>query len=150
MNDRIISNVINEKLTGEAQKNALDFIDYLGSDVSLIDKEWCWEVIYKDEKVFFLRIGGFQDEPNWLAWSADDYSNIDIDEKYKTIAWNNLCTCGKCGGQCAPGRRAVIFGKEFENCCTSAIMFINPDGDNLDCLKKLADIRKHRILGPAE
>jgi len=140
-----IEDFINEKLTGETQRNALDFIGYLGADVSLEDMDWCWDVKYKGESVFFFRIGGFQDEPNWLAWSADDYSNVEIDEKFKKISWENICTCGNCGSDCAPGRRAMIFGKEFENCCTSSLMFINPNGESLECLKKLVDIRKNSI-----
>ena len=124
------------------RENALDFINYLNKDLSFEDEDWCWNAKFKNEIVFFFRIGGFQDEPNWLAWSADDYSNAEIDEKFKKIAWENICTCGNCGGDCTPGRRAVIFGKEFDKCCTSSLMFINPNGESLECLKKLIDIRK--------
>ena len=146
MSARNIYDVINEKLSGEKHTNALDFINYLGSDVLLEDKDWCWYVTYNGERLFHIRIGGFQDEPNWLAWSADDYSNAEIDEKFKKIAWENICTCGNCGGDCTPGRRAIIFGKEFEKCCTSSLMFINPNEEGLECLKKLIDIKKSYIL----
>ena len=147
MSERKIENMICEKLPKEAQKNALDFIKYLGEDALLEDEDWCWKAKYKGETVFHVRIGGFQDEPNWLAWSATavDYSDTEIDEQTKKIAWENICTCGKCGDDCAPGRHAVIFGKTFENCCTSSLMFINPQGDSLECLKKLIDIRKSDI-----
>jgi len=148
MSARKIENMIREMLPAEAQKNALDIINYLGKDVLLEDEDWCWIAKYKDETVFHFRIGGFQDEPNWLAWSASafDYSETEIDEKFKEIAWKNICTCGSCGSECAPGRRAVIFGKIFENCCTSSLMLINPNGDGLECLKKLIDIRKADII----
>jgi hypothetical protein len=145
MSARKIEDMIHEILTGETQKNALELFNYLGEDVPLVDKDWCWEAKYKGEDIFYFRIGGFQDEPNWLAWSADDYSDSEIDERFKKIAWENICTCGNCGSDCAPGRRAVILGKTFENCCTSSLMFINPAGDSLECLKKLIDIRKSGI-----
>ncbi|MCL2388253.1 MAG: hypothetical protein FWC89_12020 [Defluviitaleaceae bacterium] len=148
MSARKIEDMIYEKLTGDVQENALVLINYLGENVSLEDKDWCWEAKYKGEMVFHFRIGGFHNEPNWLAWSATavDYSESEIDEQSKGIAWENICTCGNCGSDCAPGRRAVIFGKTFENCCTSSLMFINPSGDSLECLKKLIDIRKNDIL----
>jgi len=143
-----IKDAIYENLTNKAQKSAFDFINYFSEDMLFEDEGWCWKVKYKDETVIHFRIGGFQNEPNWLAWSATafDYSDTEIDEQYKKIAWENICTCGKCGSDCAPGRRAVIFGKTFENCCTSSLMFINPNGDGLECLKKLIDIRKADII----
>ena len=148
MSERKIEDMIHAKLTGEIQKNASDIINYLSEDVSLEDKDWCWEAKCKGETVFHFRIGGFQNEPNWLAWSATafDYSDTEIDAQSQKIAWENISTCGNCGSDCAPGRRAVIFGKTFENCCTSSLMFINPNGDGLECLKKLIDIRKNYIL----
>ena len=151
MATRKIEDMIHAKLSDEVQKNALEFINYLAEDVSLEDEDWCWKAKYKGETVFHFRIGGFQDEPNWLAWSAIavDYSDTEIDEQSQKIAWENICTCGNCGSDCAPGRRAIIFGKEFENCCTSSLMFINPNGDSLECLKKLIDIRKSNLLSSA-
>jgi hypothetical protein len=148
MSARKIEDMIHEKLQDEAQKNALEFINYLGEDVLLEDEDWCWKAKYNDETVFHIRIGGFHGEPTWLAWSATDfdYSETEIDEHAKKIAWENICTCGKCGDNCAPGRRAVIFGKTFENCCTSSLMFINPNRDGLECLKKLINIRKIDII----
>ena len=148
MSVRKIEDMIYEKLPDEAQKNALDIINYLGEDVLLEDEDWCWKAKFNGETVFHFRIGGFQNEPNWLAWSAVavDYSDTEIDEQSKKIAWKNICTCGKCGSDCAPGRRVVIFGKIFENCCTSSLIFINPNRDGLECLKKLIDIRKTDII----
>jgi len=148
MSAKKIEDMIHKKLSDEAQKNALAFINYLGDDVLLEDEDWCWKAKYKGETVVHFRIGGFQDEPNWLVWSASafDYSDTEMDERSKKIAWENICTCGNCGSDCAPGRRAVIFGKTFENCCTSSLMFINPNGDGLECLKKLVDARKADII----
>jgi|GEM_PF-105988 len=145
ISERRIGDMIHEKLTGKVQKNALNLFTWLGDDVSLVDKDWCWEAKYKGEDVFYFRIGGFHDEANWLAWSAMDYSDAEIAEPYKKIAWENICTCGNCGSDCKPGRRAVIFGRAFENCCTSSLMFINPEGDGLECLKALINIRKRDI-----
>ena len=152
MPTKIIENMIHEKLPNEAQKNALDFINYFGEDIRLEDEDWCWKAKYKGETVFHFRIGGFQNEPNWLAWSASafDYSDTEIDKQSKKIVWQNICTCGNCGSDCAPGRSAVIFGKSFENCCTSSIMFVNPNDDGLKCIKKLIDIRKADIIDRTE
>ena len=142
-----IETLIQETLPPPAQKDALEFIHHFGPDVAFNDEGWCWQAIYQGEEVFHFRIGGFQNEPNWLAWSATgfDYSHVDVDEATKKIAWDHICTCGTCGEACAPGRQAVVFGRTFENCCTSSIMFVNPTGDALACVKKLVDIRLAHI-----
>ena len=49
-----IKDTINKKLTGEAKENALDFINYLGTNVLLEDMDWCWYVKYKNEKLFHI------------------------------------------------------------------------------------------------
>ena len=36
-----------------------------------------------------FRISGFHDELNWLAWSADDYSDVEIDNRISNYEATN-------------------------------------------------------------
>jgi len=68
-----------------------------------------------------------------------------IDGPTKEFAWEHANICGSCGGSCSPGKPATIFGKEFHNICNSVFAFNNPNGEALECLKKLIEIRKRAI-----
>ena len=156
--------VINETLKDDTKKNALDFITYLGTDeMSYTHSDFCWDVRYKDESVCFIMIGGFEDKQlnHWVIWSDqvpgswanwDDgennggYVDFPVDEHIKELAWANVNICGRCGGECSPGKRKTVLGKEFDNLCQSAIVFTNPDAETMECAKKMIDARKGDIL----
>ena len=140
-----IEDVINEVLKGESQKNALDFATYLNANEMVVGENHS-EVRYKDEGICYLHIDGSDQVPGpWTIWSDDSkiYENGDIslDEDIKKLAWAHANACGSCGGSCSPGIRKIIFGKEFNNICTSTFMFTDPDAKALECVKKLLEIR---------
>jgi hypothetical protein len=142
----------------------LDYITYLGTDeISFEFVEFCWDVKYKGKNVCYIKFGGFEDEKlnHWIIWSdqvpgswttwaedgkAIEYMECPVDERIKEIAWANINVCGNCGGKCNPGKRKTVLGKEFDNLCQSAMVFTNPDKETLECVKKMADIRKKEIL----
>ena len=160
MPEQRIENFIGEVLTGDARKNALDFFAYLWANEMLFERGkgyWedkiYWMVKYKDEYVCFILVGSEdKTEPeSWIIWSDDSDSNwftdFLVDERIKEIAWKNVDICGNCGGCNNPGgTRKIIFKKEFNNVCRTAMKFINPDVEALECAKKMVEIRKNDIL----
>ena len=161
MPDQKIENFINEVLTGDAQKNALDFITYLRASEMLFEKgkgywedKLYWLIKHKNEYVCFILVNSSEDktEPEgWTIWSDDSgsnwFENYPLDGHMKEIAWKNVDICGNCGGCNTPGgSRKTVFGKEFNNVCRTTMRFTNPDAEALECLKKIVEIRKNDIL----
>lgn len=146
MAEQKIENIINEKLTGDAQKNALDFISFLRANDITIDPN--------DDGVGFavggiagnsggyLHICGNSEFPGpWTFWfnSCDFEDDGAVDDNLKEAAWNNIGNCGKChdGWKDCGGGDRVIFGKVIENCCNSPLFFNNPDTKMLEYMEKL-------------
>ncbi|MCL2837604.1 MAG: hypothetical protein FWE04_00840 [Oscillospiraceae bacterium] len=152
MAEKRIEDVINEVLTGDSQKNALDFAAFLRANEMTIEggEGNCWNVDYKEKDVGVLYVSGDAERPGpWTFWSNDDDYNAPagfaIDEQTKEIAWEHANYCGKCGAKCAPVRPKTIFGKKFEEMCVSTLMFTDPSVESLAGLKKLVEIRKYVI-----
>ncbi len=156
-----IEKFINEVLTGETQKNALEFAAFLSANQMLFvrgkgywDDKLYWMIKYKDEYVCFILINGSGTEEKFAPltiWSDDSdsnwYGNFPLDEHTKEIVWKNVDICGNCGGCHNPGGSCkMIFGKEFSNVCRTTLRFINPDIEALRCVKKMVEIRKNDIL----
>jgi len=152
MSKQLFENAINAKHTGEVLKNALDFVTYLDeNEIFFQDGDFSWSAKYKNETIFYIKIGGFDNETNeFIIWSADDYNSenalAQADEQLKEFAWLNVSYCGNCGGKCGPGRSTEIFGKTFNKVCHCALIFINPNAEALEKLKKLTEIRKSNII----
>ena len=137
----------------EERANALDFIVHLRANEmeipfinpagDMVDIEHKGEVVVTMELeapgtgdtalVLFFNI------PN--AWTHPD---APVDECFKEIVWEHMRDCENCG-DCAPGISVTVFGKPSENICKSSLMFDNPAGDVLECVKKLVDARIHEI-----
>jgi hypothetical protein len=143
MSKKRIEDAINDILKHEAQENAQGFIAFLSANEMSFDEieNFWFGIKYKDNYVCFIKIENSDDElGNWTIWSADDYNSKDMDyadEHIKEFGWANICFCGSCGGACAPGRSATIFGKHFDNVCQSAMIFVNPDAKTLENMKQL-------------
>ena len=163
MSKKRIEEVISETLEGNSQKNALDLASYLrANEIALEESESYWEVEYKGKVLCFILINGSDQAPGpwtiwsdqepgtWTSWSDEGYihehKDCSVDEHTKKVAWDNVNFCASCGGDCSPGRRKTILGKEFDNLCSSAMAFTNPDLEALDCIKKMISIRKSDIL----
>jgi hypothetical protein len=161
MLSRKIERHIRKILTGDAQKNALDFAAFLRArdmpPVRFKSNYWkdkCyWAVKCRDEYVGFVLINGYgrvgdETEPEgWIFWS-DNYisglfADFPLDERMKEIAFEHV-DIGTCGG----GITVKLFGKEFYPVCNgSTFRFDNPEGEALECAKKLVEIRKQDIPG---
>ncbi|MCL2361674.1 MAG: hypothetical protein FWC73_07675 [Defluviitaleaceae bacterium] len=144
MSEKNIEATMNEALSGDNLKNALDFAKYLkakGMDVNGA------EVSYNGKTVCYMHMDGGNDYPSpWTIWSGEcnytrENENIPLDASMKEIAWANVNICGKCGGGCAPGTTKTIFGKEFENVCSSDMAFYQPNSETLEVVKKLLEMK---------
>jgi len=137
---------IKDILTGETQKNALDFAAYLKANE--MDGEGPHgEVSCKGKCVCYVHMDGNPEKPGpWTIWPEGDFSgehkDVPMNERMKEIAWANVNFCGNCGGGCSPGSQKVIFGKAFDHVCSAPMAFCDPDAKTLECVKKLLDMRK--------
>ena len=150
-----IESIIRETLTDDAQKNALDFVEYLRANDMIfergkgywVDKHY-WMIKYKNEYVCFVLVGGDEGkEKSWTIWSDDSgsmwFEDYQLDEHIKEIVHANIDFCGYCGS-CGGGTRKKIFGKTFDVCRTT-FRFDNPNSEAVECVKKLMDIRINSI-----
>ena len=154
---REIEDVICELLTGDMQKNALDFTAHLRACGIPLTKtsQKSGDIIaakYNGEDVCYIQVCGLDELPShwmvwsdqvpgsWASWDNSACTVAPVDEQTKEVAWANVKICQGCG-ECGPGRRKTVLGKEFDNLCTSAMEFMNPDGAALDCVKKMVDAR---------
>ncbi len=150
-----------EALTGDMQKNALDFIHFLiTEEMSFIRGKGYWEnqlywlVMYEKEPVCFILVNGTGEEEQFspfTIWTDDSGSNwfedASLDEVSKKIVWENVDICCGCGGCAQPGgKQKKIFEKEFNAVCITPIRFINPDAKTIACVKELVLLRKKDIL----
>lgn len=141
---------INQALQGDALKNALDFAAFLQAHgISFIghDGGEGWSIMCKDTDIGFVLVNGAAEIPGpWTVWfsSCDFNGDAPVDDEVKETAWAyaNLCShfssggedCG-CGSQ--PGFTRTIFGRVFDNRCTSPLMFTNPDAKTVEHMTKL-------------
>lgn len=138
-----IEDVINETLTGDTQKNALDFVAFLRTNDHSIewDGTW-WCVQYKGDCPILLGIntGGvkFGALFNYSNFGSDN----SVDDDLREVAWGHVQMCRhfesdgkKCGCGDQPGL-VTIFDKEF-NACKSPLTFIDPNAKTLDKIKQL-------------
>ena len=137
---------VNDVLSGETLKTALDFMVFLKENEMVAGGEH-GEISYKNKCVCYMHLDGVEQAPGpWTIWTEGDYSNehdgFPIDDCIKEIAWAHVNHCAKCGGSCSPGTNKIIFGKEFTNVCSADMAFHNPDIATLECVKKLLEMRK--------
>lgn len=148
---RKIEDAFNDILSGDTLKAALDFAAFLeANDMTAGGSHG--DISYKDNCVCYMHLDGGAQKPSpWTIWTEGDYSGeregIPMDEHMKEIAWAHVNFCADCGGGCSPGKRKVIFGKEFDNVCSADMAFYMPDAEALKCVKKLLEMRKHDIAG---
>jgi len=147
MYEGTVKDKMNEVLSGEVLKSALDFAAYLeANEMDVIGAE----VSYKGKAVCYMYLGNGEIYPSpWTIWTEGDYSNesetIPMNEQMKEIAWANINRCDDCGAGCTPGKYKLIFGKEFDHMCNADMAFYMPVAETLECLKKLLEMRKHYI-----
>ena len=151
MSNKKIEDVISNVLTGDAQKNALNLV----SHIRTIGGSEYFAIKMHDEKdesgwvaddLGFIFVNGSADFPGpWTLWlSAGDlgqHAQNPVDDAIKEIVWQHVSPCGSCGGKCAPGVGAKVLGKDFTNTCQGNLMFVDPNADVVELIKKIVEIR---------
>jgi len=146
-----IEDVANEVLSGDALRNALDFIAYLRENK--LNPNWSatnvWKVSSKTFNVCFIRLYGAAEyhglKPGeWnISPFIGEYEPDSLSDENRDIAWANKKTCSGCG-KCALPLDAV-FGRKYDYACEAAIRFVNPDAKAIACAKKLVELRRNEI-----
>ncbi|MCL2362514.1 MAG: hypothetical protein FWC73_11980 [Defluviitaleaceae bacterium] len=147
---RRIENAINSKLKGHAKKNALELSAHIRAKGFTIleqdeKEEGPWNGFTVSDLGYVI-VSGTDDFPGpWTMWIGADnlgkYSQAPITEDIKEFAWKHVSPCGSCGGDCSPGVRTTVFGKDFENTCQANMIFVNPDAKAVEYMKKIVDIK---------
>ncbi len=142
----------------ELKNTVLEFFEFLKDNGMLFEKAGgYWEnqqyfyVKYKNEFVCYILVNGSGDEEKFYPftiWTDDSnsdwYSNSYLPEDLKSIAVSHIDICEKCGA-CKGGTNKQIFGSQYSNVCRTTFRFINPNIDELECLKELVLLRKRDI-----
>ena len=146
---KTIEDIINTKLNGDPQKNALSLIAHIRATAP----PERFPIIIHDEKdesgwnisnLGFMIITGYDDFLGpWTMWLGTDnlgeHFETTIDEQVKEFAWKHVSPCGNCGGKCSPGETTKVFGKIFENTCQANLVLVNPNADEIGYIKQLVD-----------
>ena len=161
MSEQRIEDVINEALTGDARRCALELVAFMRvNEISCMRYTggyWADKIYFvcnfNDQSVCYISINECEGN-SWYITGDDSgdawYENAMLDEHIKEIAWQNIdiCkdykSCRSCGN---PGKmsRKKIFGKEFDNVCPVTIKFTNPDAAAVECMKNVFEARKNYI-----
>jgi len=147
-----IEDDLSNALSGDKLKNALDFIAYMKESGMTAHAEHTGAFEYNGEWVCIVCVIPIDGVPGWTIFDnplTSKFDDFPVDESLKEFAWAHVNICTSCGGSSGcgsqPGRRKVIFGKEFENVCTSDVAFWSPDADALGKIKRMIDIWKESV-----
>ena len=135
MSEQSIEEIISDNLPVAYQGNALDFIRFLReNEMELIRDNGYWE-----NKIYYL----IKFQNKYMCFIA--IKDFPIETELKETAWEHADVCQNCGS-CSGGRKKIIFGKEFDNICSTTFRFDNPDAADLLFMKKLLSAGKREIL----
>lgn len=141
-----IEDVFKEKLTGKMQQNALDYVTFLkangipGDGVYYVPGAYLCNIHQVDHTGWYISMEHIDS-----VLCRSEYQDFPVDEKVKEFAWAHVSKCGGCGCGFNPGRRIMLFGKEFHHTCFGLFNFSNPDGEDLENLKKLSMVWKQVV-----
>ena len=143
-----IEDAIHKALTGEAQRNALDFAAFLranGLSLEKIDVPGGWNVLLKGINSAFVQIFGDRNSFNVVLHISTYDGESPVDDDLMEFAWAHVFLCPSCGSPtfCEESQnRRTIFGKKFESTCQSPLVFLDPDAHDLVNIQKLLLILK--------
>jgi len=138
-----IEQEIKNGLSGDTQKNALDFAAFLRANNFALewnDEHGGWHIISEGRIIVFSKVIG--DENVFaIVFNTCDFGDGPADEDVKAFAWAHVVICPQgCGGPAIcemSQKRVTIFGREFENVCIAPLECFNLDADELKKAQKL-------------
>ena len=135
---------INDKLVDTAKENALDFVSFLRRNNMMQTGEG-GGFNYLGKDVVCIMI--FGSKTWYVYWDTSDVIDVDnnVSEELKKFAQSKRNKCK--GSHCdkSPGTSRKIFGKEFNNICTSTMAFRSPAGETMENMKKLFKMKMKEI-----
>ena len=143
-----IKDALKNNLKGEALTNALGFADYLTEKGLIPIMEWNNGVRFvKNEKSPCLVVFNMQNNGEWFicdvpVTSEPEWDSLNNGLKEFILANVKICSVhqgNSCGCGSEPGVSKNIFGKGYNNLCTSEIQFINPGSDVLNKFKEVVE-----------
>ena len=167
MSEKRIEDVIHETLTGDEKINALDFVSYLRANEIEIPPNKpggdFWNAGYKGKGICVINLPAVYDDHNGFdifindlpdAWEnspdinqSNERVDLIVDERVKEIIWANVRPHDTtCHGKCSPGSTRIIFGKKFDNLCSSFLGIYSPNAETVDCTKKIIGGLKNDVL----
>jgi len=150
-----IENKLKDTLSGELLTNALDLVDYLKKmGMTNGTEPGDTRFYYKGELMCLFM--PFEDEwnPDGGLWIFDGplngHDEFPIDESIQEFVRASVKKCENCGGDdgCGHEQRGatkMIFGKEYDNLCSSEVMFADPDVDAMEKIKRLMDLWQYKL-----
>jgi len=138
-----IEEQIKNGLSGDVQKNALDFTAFLQANnftPELNREHGGWNIRSNGRVIVFLKVWISREKVFAIILNACNFSGDPADD-VREFAWSRVTFCPKgCGRSeiCKLSRkRATIFGKDFEHICTAPYEFFNLNADELKKAQQL-------------
>ena len=143
-----IKDAMRNILEGDVLTNALSFVDFVTEKGLNLKQEWDkgFRVVKNNKSLCMIILSeNNQNVGEWLIWeipvaSEPGWDSINNDLKDFIIANIKICDSNQgkgCGSD--PGSTKNIFGKSYDNVCTSELQFINPGTDVLDKFKEVVE-----------
>jgi len=142
MSKRIIEDELRKALSGDLLENVLNFVAYLKEIGMTIHPDDPNRFTYMGEYTCILVF--FDDMLFICDCPICEHDGFPIEESLKEFAQANVKKCDnhqECDHE-AKGATKTIFGKEFDNLCSSEIQFFNPDAESFEKIKKLMEYWK--------
>ena len=145
---KTIEEKLNETLSGDLLKNTLDFVAFLKDCGMTYDNDN--RFFYMGAYTYILIFFKDANNPEGILCICDcpirEHESFPIDESVKEYVWANVKKCKNCGcDDKMRGATKAIFGKEFDNLCSSEVTFINPDTESFEKIKTLMELWKYII-----
>jgi len=143
-----IEDIISNSYDGEMKENLLDFIIYLRNNKlnPARSSASTWKISLKACVVCYLR---YDSDAKTITIHPiiGEYGHDCLSGKLKEIVWTNTKKKKDCHGSCRCSYKLkTIFGRASGiYTCGNAIDFINPNAHEIECIKKLLELRKHTI-----
>jgi hypothetical protein len=143
-----IEKKLKDTLSGDLLENVLDFVAFLREIGMTPDENSRFH--YMGEMTCILVFFKDTNNPQGMLFVCDcpirEHDGFPIDDSVKKFAQSNIKKCDNCGCEHeARGATKTVFGKEYDNLCSSEVIFVNPDAEALVKVKILMELWKHII-----
>ncbi|MCL2547392.1 MAG: hypothetical protein FWE06_09485 [Oscillospiraceae bacterium] len=139
-----LESIMNNNLTGKALENALDFVNSMitiGYNIEINDTI---DFYYMGEITFLVIIAPHSENFPDGYWGIFNYplnenENFPLDSDLIDFVHQSVRICeGECGCADWPrGGNKVVYGKNFEDVCSSVIQWSTPDAEAVEKIKEL-------------